>query len=619
MRIYLAGRVAAESDGVVLDERRFPGRQGRLFFAYLVVGQGRPIPRHELADVLWAGDPPPTWEKALGVLASKLRGMLGEGGGDEATLTAAFGCYRLDLPEGSWVDLVAAKDAADEAEAALARGDAESAKRGAALAESLTRAPFLPGDDGTWVEEQRRELSWIRTRAVSALAEACLQGEEAEESVRWAELAVEAEPFRESGYRLLMKGHMAAGNRAEALRVYERCRGLLAEELGAFPSPETDALYRDLLEAPVPRPPAPASPAALVDQPNRGGRSRRRKTAAGVFFLLAAGAAAAILAVEGRGSSSPVVVPNSVVRIDPASLDVKQVIPVDSQPDLVVAAGRYVWVTSHILRDVGSDAQNYAGYRTLTRVDPSTGEARDVSGVQPCGLTADPSGDVWVANCYPRQVGTRNNVIRIGAKTLAFVKTWTVPRGGDGYYRGLAYGGGALWVGNTDGVAGTVPTLTEVNPERGAGGPIRLRLAAGAMTWADGYGDVWMTNFDNGTVTRFDASTGKLGRPVASGLVNPASAAVEGDTVWFGDWATGAVARLHAVGPPKARVIRLPTAASVWDLAAGAGFIWATTPRAHALWRIDPSTDAVTRIDIPYLPAGVAIAEDGVWVTVRGR
>jgi DNA-binding SARP family transcriptional activator len=44
-----------------------------------------------------------------------------------------------------------------------------------------------------------------------------------------------------------MEANAAAGNRAEALRVYERCRRLLAEELGAFPSPETESIYRELL------------------------------------------------------------------------------------------------------------------------------------------------------------------------------------------------------------------------------------------------------------------------------------------------------------------------------------------------------------------------------------
>jgi hypothetical protein len=40
-----------QSDEVVIDEARFPGRQGRLLFAYLVAEEGRPVPRDELAEV----------------------------------------------------------------------------------------------------------------------------------------------------------------------------------------------------------------------------------------------------------------------------------------------------------------------------------------------------------------------------------------------------------------------------------------------------------------------------------------------------------------------------------------------------------------------------------------
>ena len=96
------GRVAAEANGRVLDESRLPGRQGRLLFAYLVAARSRPVPRDELADAIWGESPPATWEKALTVIASKLRGLVVE---DGITLTNAFGCYRLDLPEGTSVDL----------------------------------------------------------------------------------------------------------------------------------------------------------------------------------------------------------------------------------------------------------------------------------------------------------------------------------------------------------------------------------------------------------------------------------------------------------------------------------------------------------------------------------
>ena len=108
---------------MVIDEGRFPGRQGRLLFAYLVAEQGRAVPRDELAEALWGDAPPATWDKALTVLVSKLRAVLSDGGIDgTGALTGAFGCYRLELPAGSWVDIVEAARAADEAETALSAG-----------------------------------------------------------------------------------------------------------------------------------------------------------------------------------------------------------------------------------------------------------------------------------------------------------------------------------------------------------------------------------------------------------------------------------------------------------------------------------------------------------------
>jgi DNA-binding SARP family transcriptional activator len=62
-------------------------------------------------------------------------------------------------------------------------------------------------------------------------------------------LSIALEPFRETGYQRIMRACEAMGNRAEALRAYDRCRRLLAEELGTDPSPETNAIYQRLLGA----------------------------------------------------------------------------------------------------------------------------------------------------------------------------------------------------------------------------------------------------------------------------------------------------------------------------------------------------------------------------------
>src|SRR5262249_34476215 len=157
-------------DDRAIDDGRFPGRQGRLLFAYLVAEQGRPVPRDELAEALWGERLPATWDKALSGLVSRVRSLLADLGIDGATaLTSAFGCYRLELPDGTWVDVLAAAAAADDAEAALASDDLDTAKEAAALAVSLLRQPFLPGEEGAWVEAKRHELADIRGRALNAL------------------------------------------------------------------------------------------------------------------------------------------------------------------------------------------------------------------------------------------------------------------------------------------------------------------------------------------------------------------------------------------------------------------------------------------------------------------
>jgi DNA-binding SARP family transcriptional activator len=86
-------------------------------------------------------------------------------------------------------------------------------------------------------------------RAHECLSEPSIWHTETEYAVRHAREAVAIEPFRETSYQLLMRAHAAVGNRAEALRVYERCRNLLSEELGVPPSPQTEAVYLDVLTA----------------------------------------------------------------------------------------------------------------------------------------------------------------------------------------------------------------------------------------------------------------------------------------------------------------------------------------------------------------------------------
>src|SRR6476619_4354155 len=148
----MTDRLAIEANGVRLDEQRVAGRQGRILFAYLAVHHGRSVPRDELAELLWGEDLPATWEKALRVLATKLRALLEECGIDgSSTLRSAFGCYQLTLPADTWIDLDAAVTALERGEAALAGRELDEARAQASTVAELARRVRRPGEGRRWV------------------------------------------------------------------------------------------------------------------------------------------------------------------------------------------------------------------------------------------------------------------------------------------------------------------------------------------------------------------------------------------------------------------------------------------------------------------------------------
>jgi DNA-binding SARP family transcriptional activator len=248
LRIYLAGNVALERGDVLVPERRLPGRQGRLAFALLAAERGRALPKEYIADVLWNGSPPTMWDAALRAIMSKIRGAMADVELDSAlAIESAFGCYKLQVPADSWIDLEAAGKAAHNAETELRTGNLAAANGEALIAAAIARRSFLAGEQGEWVDRQRAMLRDIRVRALVCRAEVAIANADPASAVGDAERVIELEPYREAAYVLLMRAHASRGSHAEALLTYERLRSLMADELGASPSPASEAAYLEIL------------------------------------------------------------------------------------------------------------------------------------------------------------------------------------------------------------------------------------------------------------------------------------------------------------------------------------------------------------------------------------
>jgi SARP family transcriptional regulator, regulator of embCAB operon len=247
-RIYLTGSVAIEYGGQLVRERQFPGRQGRIAFVFLAANRHRPMHRDELLGAIWPGDAPAETDSGLDAILSKLRSVLKTVGFD-AGITVNSGSIALQLPAATWIDIEAAGNALDEAEGALRRNDLLRAWSLANVAVVISRRAFLPDAEAPWIESQRTALRAMQMRALQCLVTVSAGNGEPLLAIQHATEMVRLEPFRETAYQLLMKRHAAAGDRAEALRVYARCREVLRDELGVDPSPQTEAVFLEILRA----------------------------------------------------------------------------------------------------------------------------------------------------------------------------------------------------------------------------------------------------------------------------------------------------------------------------------------------------------------------------------
>ena len=245
VRVRLLGRLGIEHGDRWLDGAALPGRQGRIVFAYLALCH-HPIARDEIADVVWPDALTASWERDLSAVVSKVRAAL-DAIGLGPMLHSALGCYELRLPAGATVDVEDAVWFVEHAEAAWRTGDRDAALPAAATAANLARRPFLPAEGGLWIERRRDELRATLLRALDLLAQGLADGPYEHDAFRYANEALGLDPYRETSYVRLMRLHMSRGNRAEALRTYERCRETLARDLRVAPSPQTQAVHQEIL------------------------------------------------------------------------------------------------------------------------------------------------------------------------------------------------------------------------------------------------------------------------------------------------------------------------------------------------------------------------------------
>ncbi len=194
---------------------------------YLAVAEPRgPHRRDTVTFLLWPDREDARARRALRQTLHLLRRSLGR------EVLTGFGGDSVGLAAGALrCDAVTFDEALDQGRPAEAL--------------DLYGGPFLKGfhlpdtrEFEAWVEGERRRLGRRAKEAAWELVDGS-SNEDPDKAMDWARRAIELDPYDESGWRRLFALMERGGDRAGAVRAYERLAARLEAELGMEPSAET--------------------------------------------------------------------------------------------------------------------------------------------------------------------------------------------------------------------------------------------------------------------------------------------------------------------------------------------------------------------------------------------
>ena len=287
------------------EELRVGQPRQQAVLGILAMRANRVISRGELVDAVWGQDPPASAEGGIYTYVAGLRRIIEPTRsvrGPGRVLVSSGAGYVLHLVPGQ-PDAVAFEQHLARARQLRKNGDPVGAVDALESALGLWRGVAFAGVPGPFAETERVRLAELRSGAAEERADVLLWLGRHEEVVPDLTALVTDHPLRERMRGLLMIALYRCGRPAEALRVFQDGRRVLAEELGIDPGTDLSRIHQQVLTsdpalnlaspaaasgpASPPRPaakptpprpaaqPAPPRPAAQPTPPRTGAQAAR--------------------------------------------------------------------------------------------------------------------------------------------------------------------------------------------------------------------------------------------------------------------------------------------------------------------------------------------------------
>jgi DNA-binding SARP family transcriptional activator len=217
---------------------------------YLLLYHGKPVRREALMSAFWPFSTPDAARNNLNVAVYSLRRTLRFVDPGHPHIIYRDGVYLLNPSLRCWVDVPEYSATCRLGHRCFEAGDLSRAIAAYLHARNLYRGPLMEGDaSGEWFRDD--EL-WLRDEyhcVLERLGAGLLRHGESSASVEVARELVSADPCRESGHQLLMRGYAALEQPQLVVRQYRHCADVLRRELSVEPDATTRGLLESLISA----------------------------------------------------------------------------------------------------------------------------------------------------------------------------------------------------------------------------------------------------------------------------------------------------------------------------------------------------------------------------------
>jgi DNA-binding SARP family transcriptional activator len=274
LRIALFGALTVQIGDRTLPDSVWRSRQEQRLLAILAATRGRVIAAGRLCEWLWPDSDSASASVNLRSAISNLRRVL-EPEADRASrryILTRSGGYAWNRESGAWIDVDEFLTLTEPLAGGQTTGSMEQGEADLERAITLYRGDFLEDEQElAWAAMERERLRARYLDALRRVAEIKLDRGDPMAAAALASRGIAIAPLTEPLWRILMLAQARSGDTAGALQSYERYRHLLDHELGAAPSPQTQALHMAILRGD----PGSYAPAAVSSShENRHDRQR---------------------------------------------------------------------------------------------------------------------------------------------------------------------------------------------------------------------------------------------------------------------------------------------------------------------------------------------------------